>query len=112
MGSLFQARLYGRFIKDHPQRNFRELIKAPIFLEAVLAIETMQEPQSNLNEKEGPSILRDDFSSRTDLSNFTSIAPETGQMKQAEFSCIEIKNPIPAPVHSISWVRFKFRSQL
>ena len=47
-----------------------ELINTPIFLEAVLA---MQEPQSNLEEKVNPSILKDDFSTRTDPSTFTSL---------------------------------------
>ena len=36
----------------------------------------MQEPQFNLDEKETPSILKDDFSLRTDPSIFTSIPPE------------------------------------
>ena len=48
-------------------------IKAPIFLEAVLAIEIMSEAQSNLEEKVNPSILKDDFSSRTGPSIFTTI---------------------------------------
>ena len=55
------------------ERNFIERIEFPIFLEAVLAI--MKEPQSNLEEKINPSILKDDFSSRTDPSFFTSIEP-------------------------------------
>ena len=46
-----------------------------MFLDAVLAIEIMQEPQSNLQEKVKPSILKDYFSSRIDPSVFTSIAP-------------------------------------
>ena len=52
-----------------------EQIKALIFLEAVLAIEIMWKPQSNLEEKVNLSILKDDFSSRTDPSIFTSIEP-------------------------------------
>ena len=35
----------------------------------------MQEPQSNLEEKASPSILKDDYSSRLDPSIFTSVAP-------------------------------------
>ena len=35
----------------------------------------MLEANSNLEEKDKPSILKDDFSSRTDPSIFTSIAP-------------------------------------
>ena len=57
------------------ERNFTEQIKAPISLEAVLVIEIMKEPQSNLEEKVNPSILKDDFSSRTDPFIFTSIEP-------------------------------------
>ena len=55
------------------ERNFIERIEFPIFLEAVLAI--MKELQSNLEETINPSILKDDFSSRTDPSFFTSIEP-------------------------------------
>ena len=44
-------------------------------IEAVLAIEIEWEPQSNLEEKVNPSILKDDFSSRTDPFIFTSIEP-------------------------------------
>ena len=48
--------------------------KLSFFLGAVLAIMVMQEPQSNLNERVNLSILKDDFSSRTDTSISTSIA--------------------------------------
>ena len=59
------------------ERNFIEQIKAPIFLEVVLAIETMQEPRSKLEEKVCPQHLNhpDDFLSRTDPSIFTSVPP-------------------------------------
>ena len=48
------------------ERHFIEQVNAAIFLEAVLAIDIMQEPQSKLEEKVNPSILKDDFTSRTD----------------------------------------------
>ena len=69
--------MYGRFIEiqSNLRRNFVERIKAPIFLEAVLAIDIMQEPQLNLQEKVDPGILKDHFSSRTGPSIFTSIEP-------------------------------------
>ena len=57
------------------ERNFIEQIKAQIFLEAVLTIKIMYEPQSNLEKKVNPSILKDDFSSKTDPFIFTSIEP-------------------------------------
>ena len=44
-------------------------------MEPVLAIVIMQEPQSILEEKINPNILKDDFSSRTDPPIFTSIQP-------------------------------------
>ena len=52
-----------------------ERIKTLIFLEALLVIEIVQEPQYNLEEKVNPSILKNDFSSTTDPFIFTSIAP-------------------------------------
>ena len=51
---------------ERKERNFIERITHQTFLEAVLAIEIMQESQSNLEEKVNPSVLKDDFSSRTD----------------------------------------------
>ena len=78
MTTEFHTWVYGRF--KEIQSNFRrkkliEQIKAPVFLETVLAIEVMEEPQSNLEEKVNPRILKDDFSSRADPSMFTSIDP-------------------------------------
>ena len=60
-----------RYRTPSGERNFVQRIKAPIFLEAVLAIEIMQEPQSNLEKKLDSSILKDD-----DPSILRSIAPE------------------------------------
>ena len=57
------------------ERNSIERNKAPIILEAVLEIEIMCEIQSNLEEKVNSSILKDDFSLRTDTSIFASIEP-------------------------------------
>ena len=50
-----------------------EKIKALILLEAVLVIEIMSEPQSNLEQKVNPCNLKYYFSSRTDPYIFTSI---------------------------------------
>ena len=61
-------------MSDVGERNFIEQIKAPILLEAILAIEIMLGPQSNLEEKVNPSILKDDFSSRTHPFIFTPVA--------------------------------------
>ena len=78
MTTVFHTWPYGRFIERESnltRKNFIERINAPILLEAVLAIDIIQEPQSNLEEKVNHSILKDDFSSGTDPSIFTSIAP-------------------------------------
>ena len=64
-----------RYRATSGERNVVERINAPIFLEAILAIETLQEPQSNLEEKDNPSILKDDLFSRINPSIFASIAP-------------------------------------
>ena len=58
------------------ERNFIERTKAPIFFEAVSAIEIFKRSQLNLKEKVNSSILKDNFFSRTDLYIFTSMAPE------------------------------------
>ena len=71
-GCMLDFKKYRRISR---KRNFIKQTKALIFLEAVLAIEMMQEPRSNLEEKGNPNILKDDFSSRPDPSIFTSIAP-------------------------------------
>ena len=44
MTTVFHAKPYGRFIEVRTtsrERNFLEQIKAPIFVEAVLAIDTL-----------------------------------------------------------------------
>ena len=64
-----------RYRATSGERNFIERIKAPIFLDAVLAIEIMWEPQTNVEEKVNSSILKYYFSSRTDPSIFNPIEP-------------------------------------
>ena len=76
-----------RYRATQGERNYIERIKSPIFLEALLAIEIMEEPQCNLEERVNPSILKDNFSSRTDLSIFTAIAPVLLDQSN-ETSCI------------------------
>ena len=51
------------------------------FILEVLATEITYEPQSNLEEKDNPSILKDDFSSKTDPSIFTSTTPSFPALK-------------------------------
>ena len=72
MATVFHAWPFDRFTE---MQNFIERIKASNFLEAVLAIQIMSEPESNLQKKVNPRILKGDFPPRTDPSIFTSIAP-------------------------------------
>ena len=57
-----------RYRATFGETNFIKQVKAPIFLEEVLAIGIMQELQSNLEDKGNHNILKDGFSSRTDPS--------------------------------------------
>ena len=70
--------------------------------------------RESLEEKVNPSILKNDFSSGTDPIHFhidsTSVIRPVKQ-NQLRFSGIEIYKPLPALVHSVSKIRFKFRSQ-
>ena len=45
-------------VQSNLHRNFIELIKPPISVEAVLEIEITLESQSNLEEKDNPIILK------------------------------------------------------
>ena len=92
-----------RYRATSGERKFIEQIKALIFLEAVLAIKIMYEPQSNLEKKDKPSILKDDFSSRTAPSIFTSIAPLLlDWSNKIDFSSTEINKIYPIPIHNVS----------
>ena len=57
MATVFHAKPNSRLIEL--KRNFLESIRDPVFLEAVLAIKTMWELQSNLEKKDNPSILKE-----------------------------------------------------
>ena len=64
-----------------------------------------------------PWYLKNDFFSRTHPSTFTSIAPVSNPLVSVSkaplkrikmtFIRIEINKPLPAPVYSVSWIRFK-----
>ena len=72
---------------------------AVIFLETVLAIEIMQEFQSNLVEEDSPSILKNDFSSRRDTRVMrpikrtchfllqTAVSTKSNSSSEANYSC-------------------------
>ena len=65
--AVFLAKFDGRFIEiehNRKRKNFIVPIKALIFLEAELAIEAIKE--LDLKGKDNSSILKDDFTSRTD----------------------------------------------
>ena len=75
--TVFHAWAYGRFVEIQStvrRKKLHRTNQGTNFFEAVSAIE-MSVPQSNIKEKVNSSILKGDFSSRTNPSNFTSIAP-------------------------------------
>ena len=92
------GRSYGRFIQESTKSekiNFKEKIKIPIFIEPVLAIETMHKSQSILVEIANQKILRIYFSSKTDQPIFKSIAPklcEWSNKKSSAFSALKSKS--------------------
>ena len=76
MTTTFHSWAYRRFIERQSnlrRKEFRRTNQGSKFFGGSFAIEIMQEPQSNL-DKVSPSILKDDFFSRTDSSILTSIA--------------------------------------
>ena len=81
---------------DAKQPRRKKRIKVPIFLEALLAVEIMQESQSNLEEKVNSSILKDDCTSSTDPSINSAIAIRLVKQNQLNFASIEIKKSLPA----------------
>ena len=78
MTAVFHARPYGRFIEIQSnlwRNKLHRTNQSYIFLEAALAIQVIEEHQSNLDEKDHLSILKDDFSATTDPTIFLLIAP-------------------------------------
>ena len=73
MTLVFHAWVYGRFIEI--QSNLRKKNQNSNFLRGSFSNIDNVRAQSNLEEKFNPSILNDYFSSRTDMSIFTSLAP-------------------------------------
>ena len=63
----------------------------------------MKESQSNLEEKVNPIILKDDFSSRTASSIFTSIESLLlDRSNETSFSNINTNKPLLAPVQCLA----------
>ena len=78
MTTGFRPGSYGIFIEiqNNLRRNkFHRTNKDSNFLGGSFSNRDNEELQSNLEEKDNPSIFEDDFSSRKDPSIFTSIAP-------------------------------------
>ena len=73
MTTVFHARSYG--YSKLRRKKLHITNQGSNFLGGSFSNTDMKEPQSNLEEKVNPSILKDDFSSRTGPSIFTSITP-------------------------------------
>ena len=57
METVYYAMSDGTFIET--KHNLKKRIRASIFLVAVLIVKTVEESQSNLSQKNSPSILKD-----------------------------------------------------
>ena len=118
MTTVFHAWTYGRFIKIQSNLRRKKLHRT----------------------NQGSSLLRSSFSNRDDViapiqfsreiqpqnlnrgfflknrpyqfhSSSTSVIIWPFKRNQLSFFSIELNKPLPAPVHSVSKIRFKFRSQ-
>ena len=90
MTTIFHARTYSRFMEVQSKLRRRKLHRTnqdSDFLGDSFSKGDNVTGPSNLEEKDNLSILKDDFSSRTDPSIFTSRAPELlhWSNEQAEF---------------------------
>ena len=112
MRKIFHARLYGRLIEMQSnvwRKKLHRTKQGYNFFGAVLTIYIMWDSQSNLYKKDNFRIWKDDFDHFNIIS--TSVVRLVKRNKLS-FSSIEIKKPLSVLVHSVFWVRFKFRSQL
>ena len=78
MATVFHIWLYGRFIEIQSNLRRKKLHRTnegSNFLGGSFSNRDNVRPPIELEEKVNPSILKDDFSLRTDLSIFTSITP-------------------------------------
>ena len=76
--TVFHTRPYGRFIEiqsNFTRKKLHRTNQGSNFLGCIFNNRDNAQPQSKLEEKVNLSILKDEFSSRTDPSIFTSIAP-------------------------------------
>ena len=82
---------------------FIEQIKTLIFLEAFLEIKVMHEPQSNLEKKKNPSLLKDNFFNIRPTHFYINSASVIRTIKQNKLSipCTEINKPLPASFQSL-----------
>ena len=83
-------------------------MKTAIFLEAVLATDTMIENQYNLDQKTVILSQKNEFSSRINSSFFTSIAPELFQWSNETNFLKPLSTPSQSLADSIQSQRFRF----
>ena len=74
MTTVFHALPYGRFTEKQSKLKLHRANQGSQFLGSSFSNRDNIRAQSSLEEKVKPSILKDEFSSRTEPSIFTSIA--------------------------------------
>ena len=114
---VFDARSYGRFMKMKSNLRGEKIHRTnqqSRVLRGNFSDRDNVTAQIQFRGERQSSILKDIFLKK-DSSIFTSIAQELlrpVKRNKLSFSSIEIIKAFPAPVHSASQVRLKFRSQL
>ena len=118
MTTVFHAWLYERFIEI--QSNLRRkkchrINQGSNFVGSSFSNKDNVRAPIQFWRESQPQHLKDYFFSRADPSMFTSIAPVLldwlFKWNQLSFCSIETNKSRPAPFHSVSWIKFKFRSQ-
>ena len=103
MTTVFHAWLYGKFIEIQSnlmRKKLHKMNQGSNFLGSIFSNRDNIRAPIQFQEKVNPSILKNDFSSRTDPSIFTSVAPVLFDwLYKTKFT--EIYKPFPALVQSL-----------
>ena len=117
MTTVFHASPYGRFIEvqSNPWRKKRHRInQGSNFLGSNFSNTDNVRAATQFRRERKPQHLKQWFFLKNrpihcHINDTTVIT--LVNWNQMSFSSTEINKPLPVPVHSLSWIRFKFRSQ-
>ena len=116
MTTVFHARSYGRFIELQSNLRREELHRANQgfnFLgDSFRNRGNVRAPVQFRRERQPQHLKRLFFLENRPIHLHSTSVIGPVKRNKICFSSIEINRPLPAPVHSVSWIRFKFGSQL